>query len=78
MSDTPWTDKKTMKTVGGEIIYSDDARELERSHNRLLEALKDLSLYFQSGNDIPVERATILADSKEVKTMSEAIRQAIC
>ena len=75
MSDTPWTDKNEFSTEFHDVVISRDARELERSHNRLLEALKlaqeKLSYYsgeYQGGPHI-----------KTVKdAMNDAIKQAIC
>ena len=40
MSTTPRTDKEEFRTFGGNIVYSDFARQLERENARLREALK--------------------------------------
>lgn len=41
---TPRTDAVEIKTAGGNVVYSDFARELERSHAELVAALKNLEL----------------------------------
>jgi len=39
---TPETDAKAMKTLGGEIVYADDARRLERQRDAAVELLERL------------------------------------
>lgn len=45
-------------------------------NNELFDALQGLLSYFKSGNSVPVERATIKADSAEVKAAFAAIAKA--
>ena len=69
MSDTPWTDKHDnyIETWG---IPSDDVRELERSHNRLLAALRDLVDSY--------ERKNSTVSAHRILAAQDAIKQAIC
>lgn len=39
---TPLTDAQRIKTYGGDIVYADFARQLERDRAELLEALKTI------------------------------------
>ena len=68
MSDTPWTDKHRDRMT----VHIDDVMELERSHNRLLDALKNMESAFISMTLWTGEPPqTVIAARK-------AIQQAIC
>jgi hypothetical protein len=53
--------------TGANRLYERACKELA------MEALEAMDGYFRSGNNIPVERATILASSEQVKKMKQAI-----
>lgn len=65
MSDTPWTDKHRDRMA----VHIDDVMELERSHRRLLDALKMLH---------PRENVWRTPTDEQELIINAAIKQAIC
>lgn len=51
-------------------------RRLLDERARMVEALRGLAGYFRSGNAVPVEKATIRAESTEVKALFAALARA--
>jgi len=72
MSDTPWTDKNKVWYDDIQCVNADDVRDIERSHNRLLDALKNMESAFISMTLWTGE------PPQTVKAAHEAIKQAIC
>jgi hypothetical protein len=74
MSDTPWTDAHELNCIFGDML-SVEVRELERSHQRLLEALNPLlaaAMSPEQSMDMDIYIAVA------IKNAQEAIKQAIC
>ena len=74
MSDTPWTDKHRDRMT----VHIDDVMELERSHRRLLEALKSIEGEARLAIATRAIQRPCAGLMVALDSSSEAIKQAIC
>lgn len=56
-------------------ITPSEVRQLRLDKQALLEALRSIAKYFESGNSVPVDRATIRRDSPEVQAIFTLIER---
>ena len=91
MSDTPWTDARQLKqaiisyesmgiplALDSGYIRSNDVREIERSHQRLLEALKSLEGEAKLAIATRAIQRPCAGLMGALDSSAEAIKQAIC